>query len=116
LVYVGRWYPNASQAHSEGSAILAMDAGSRVTMNFNGGGVSWIGFRDEWSGIARVYVDGVLKTTIDNYLSPAEARAVPYTIDGLPFGTHAVTIEATGIRNASAKGSWIWLDSFDVLR
>ena len=116
LIFIGRWYGNANPAHSEGNALLAMDAGSRVTINFNGTGVSWVAARDEWSGIARVYVDGALKTTIDTYLSPSQARTVPYTIDSLPFGTHALTIEATGTRNASSKGSWIWLDSFEVMR
>lgn len=116
LIFIGRWYANASPVHSGGRAVLAMDAGSRATINFNGTGVGWIAYRDEWSGIARVFVDGQLKTTIDTYLSPSQARAAPYTIEGLPFGTHALTIEATGTRNASSKGSWIWLDSFDVVR
>jgi hypothetical protein len=116
LHYAGRWYSNANPEHSGGSAVLATDAGSRATINFNGTGVSWMAYRDEWSGIARVYVDGELKTTIDNYLSPSKARAVPYTTDGLPSGTHALTIEVTGTRNESSKGSWIWLDSFEVVR
>jgi len=116
LMFTGRWYGNANAAHSEGNAVLAMDSGSRATITFNGTGVSWMGYRDEWSGIARVYVDGELQTTIDNYLSPSQARAILYAIEGLPFGTHALTIEATGTRNASSKGSWIWLDAFDVMR
>lgn len=115
LVFTGRWYSNANPAHSGGSAVLATDAGSRATINFNGTGVSWMAYRDEWSGVARVYVDGELKTTIDAYLSPSQTRAVPYTIKGLPSGTHALTIEVTGTRNASSKGSWVWLDSFDVV-
>ena len=116
LIFSGRWYGNANPAHSEGNAVLAMDAGSRATVTFNGTGVSWMGYRDEWSGVARVYVDGELRTTTDNYRSPSQARAVPYTIEGLPFGTHSLTIEATGTRNASSNGAWIWLDSFDVMR
>ena len=56
--------------------VLATDAGFRITLNFKGTGVSWIGYRDEWSGMARVYVDGAAKTTVDNYQSPSVARAV----------------------------------------
>jgi hypothetical protein len=115
LVFSGRWFGNNNPAHSGGSAILATDAGSRATINFNGTGVSWIAYRDEWSGIGRVYVDGVAKTTIDNYLSPSQTRAVLYSISGLAPGTHSLTIEATGTRNASSKGAWIWLDAFDVV-
>ena len=116
LLFDGRWYANANPEHSEGNAVLAMDAGSRATIRFNGTGVRWIAYRDEWSGIARVYVDDVLTTTIDSYRFPSQTQEQTYTIDNLPFGEHALTIEATGTRNASSGGSWIWLDAFDVVR
>jgi len=114
LSFFGRWYSNASAAHSGGNCALATDAGSRVTINFNGTGISWIAYKDEWSGIARVYLDGALKTTIDTYQSPSQARTVPYSIGGLAPGTHSLMIEATGTRNSSSKGSWVWVDAFDV--
>jgi hypothetical protein len=113
LVYLGRWYANGNPAHSGGNATLATDAGSKVTINFNGTAISWLAYRDEWSGIARVYVDGVEKSTIDNYLSPAGQRVV-YSTGALPLGSHSLTIEVTGSHNQSAKGSWVWLDAFDV--
>jgi hypothetical protein len=114
LVFSGRWYSKMDSQHSGGRAVLAMDPGFRVDLHFNGTGVSWIGYRDEWSGLARVYVDGEPKTTIDNYRSPAEARGVLYHIEGLSPGAHSLTIEVTGTRSASAKASWIWIDAFDV--
>jgi alpha-amylase len=114
LSFVGRWYSNVSAAHSGGNCALATDAGSRVTINFNGTGISWVAYKDEWSGIARVYLDGALKTTIDTYQSPSQARTVPYSVGGLAPGTHTLTIEATGTRNSSSKGSWVWVDGFDV--
>ena len=116
LVFSGRWFSNASSVHSSGRAALAMDPGARVTIAFDGTGISWTGYRDEWCGIARVYVDGSLRTTIDGYVSPAKPRSVLYTIGSLPPGAHTLTLEATGSRNESAKGSWIWVDAFDVTR
>ena len=114
LILTGRWYANNTAAHSAGSSALAMDAGSRVTINFTGTGINWIAYRDEWSGIARVYFDGEMKTSIDTYLAPSQARAVVYNVGGLSPGTHSLIIEATGTRNASSKGSWVWVDAFDV--
>jgi hypothetical protein len=93
-----------------------MDAGSTVTITFNGTGIKWVAYRDEWSGVARIYLDRVETTMIDNYLSPSQARVVPYSIGGLPFGTHVLSIQVTGTRNASARGSWIWVDAFDVVQ
>ena len=116
LTYTGRWYQNANPAFSGGNATLATDAGARVSITFEGTGVAWIAYRDEWSGFARVYLDGELKTTIDTYLSPSQVQVVPYRIDGLSSGTHTLTIEATGTHNESSKGSWVWVDAFDVIR
>lgn len=115
LSFTGRWYLKADPIHTGGTAVLAMDAGFAVTVHFTGTGISWIGYRDEWSGLARVYVDGEAKTTIDNYRSPAEARAVLYHIDGLARGPHSLTIEVTGTRNSNAKAPWIWIDAFEVM-
>lgn len=115
LVFTGSWFSHNSPAHSGGSAVLATDVGSRATIHFNGTGISWVAHRDEWSGIARVYLDGEPKAEIDNYLSP-QLHTVVYNIGGLPFGKHTLTIEVTGIRAASSRGSWIWLDAFDVVQ
>jgi hypothetical protein len=114
LVYTGKWYSNSNAAHSGGNAVLTIDAGSSVTINFNGTGIAWVTQRDSWSGIARVYLDDELKMTIDTYLTPGQAQAVPFRIDGLPRGNHTLRIEATGSRNESSGGAWVWVDAFDV--
>jgi hypothetical protein len=114
LILTGRWFSNNNPAHSGGTSALATDAGSRVTINFTGTGINWIAYRDEWSGIARVYLDGEEKTVIDTYLSPSQARVVVYSVGGLAPGTHTLIVEATGTRNASSKGGWVWVDAFDV--
>jgi hypothetical protein len=115
MTYLGHWYANNNSNLSGGAAALATDAGSRASLSFTGSGVSWITYQDQWSGVARVYVDGELKMTTDNYASPARAGISAYNIGGLAPGTHTITIEATGSRNSSAQGSWVWVDAFDVV-
>jgi len=116
MTYTGSWSMNGLASHSGGAAYLAMDAGSTATFTFSGTGVSWIGYRDEWSGIALVRVDGVVKGTVDMYAAPGLARTPLYTINGLPNGTHTLTIEVTGTKVAASAGSWIWVDAFSVSR
>ena len=116
LTYTGIWYTNQHPMHSGGNAVLAVGAGSAVTLNFNGTGVAWVTYRDEWSGLARVILDGELKTTLDLYLSPGRAQTAPYIAEGLPRGNHTITIEVTGTKNESAGGAWVWLDAFDVIQ
>jgi hypothetical protein len=115
VTYTGTWFLNTNSVQSGGTAVLATDAGARATFSFNGTGVRWIAYRDEWSGIARVYVDGLLKATVDTYITPEQAQSTAYLIDGLPAGTHTLAIEVTATRNPNSGGSWIWIDAFDVM-
>jgi len=112
IAYTGSWSANQQPGHSGGGARLSMDAGSGATFVFSGTGASWVGYRDEWSGIATIRVDGVVKGTVDSYSTPQQAQAVLYSISGLANGSHTLTIEATGTRNAASAGAWIWVDAF----
>jgi hypothetical protein len=116
VAYSDSWSPNARPGHSGGSAKLAMEAGSRADFAFSGTGVSWIGYRDAWSGIANVFVDGVLKTTLDTYSAADTAQAALYTVGGLANGAHILTIQVTGTHSGASAGSWIWVDAFSVSR
>jgi hypothetical protein len=111
--YSGPWYDNAATGHSGASARLAMDAGSRATFSFSGTAVSWVGYRDEWSGIANIYLDGQFKGSVDTFASPAQFQSILFTQSGLTQGAHTLTIEATGATNS--KGSWIWIDAFRIV-
>ena len=100
---------------SGGSAVLAGTAGASATFSFNGTGANWIGFSDEYAGIANVYVDGVLKGQIDTYHSPTQYKVSEYSITGLAAGNHTLKIEVSGKKNAASGGAWIWVDAFDAI-
>jgi len=110
----GTWYPNSGAFNSGGSAILAMDQGSQATFTFTGTGVQWIGYRDAWSGIAQVYLDGALKGTIDTYSAAEQAQAVIYSSGQLKNTSHTLTIIVTGTHDATSAGAWVWVDAFNV--
>ena len=112
--YNGAWFPNSLSVHSSGSAVLAMDSRASATISFTGSAVSWIGYRDAWSGIALVYVDGKRKSRIDTYSPTDMAQAVIYSIPGLSPGNHTLKIEVTGQKNRSSGGAWVWIDAFRV--
>src|SRR5207253_1869369 len=64
ITYSGTWYTHPDSRESGGRAGLALDAGIKASVNFNGTGITWIGLKDEYSGIAQVYIDGVLQGTV----------------------------------------------------
>jgi uncharacterized protein (TIGR03437 family) len=114
VTYGGHWFQNSGAAYSGGSVNSAVDAGAWVNVSFNGTAVDWIGYRDEWSGIAQVFIDGALQSTVDTYLSPSQAQTKTYSVAGLSPGAHTLRIVATGTQNAASGGSWIWVDAFNV--
>src|SRR5881296_1563409 len=115
ITYSGTWslVTNAGM-YSGGTMRSSMDANARATLSFTGTSVTFITMSDEWSGIAEIYVDGNPTTQVDLYASPAIRQAKAYTVSGLTVGPHTVGIGPTGRKNASAQGSWIQLDAFDV--
>jgi hypothetical protein len=115
VTYSGNWFAKTMSVNSGGSSVMAMDAGSRATVTFNGTGLTWIGYRDAWSGIANVYVDDVLKSTVDTYAATDVAQAKVYSLTGLASGSHKLSIEVTGKKGTSSKGLWVWVDAFDVM-
>jgi hypothetical protein len=115
VTYTGNWYLNTNPIMSGGSAVLATDPNSSATVTFTGTGITWIGYQDQWSGIADVYVDGTLKSPpVDTYASPQRAQSSVYSIKDLSPGTHTLMIVTTSTHDAASAGSWIWVDAFDV--
>lgn len=114
LTYTGNWFLHTNSTHSGGTAVLATDAGSSATITFNGSGIRWIAYRDAWSGIANVYLDGVLQSNADTYVLIDQPQSTGFDIGGLTPGVHSLTIEVTGTHDAQSGGSWIWVDAFDV--
>ena len=115
ITYSGNWYLNTNPAMSGGTAALATDPNSSVTVTFNGTGIAWIGYQDQWSGIANVYVDGTLQSPPqDTFVALQKAQSPVFSIRGLSPGTHTLMIAVTGTHDADSRGSWIWIDAFDI--
>jgi hypothetical protein len=100
---------------SGGTAVLAMDPNSSATVTFTGTGITWIGYQDQWSGIAQVYVDGTLiSLPVDTYASSQKVQSTVYSVSDLSPGAHTLMIVTTGAHDAASAGSWIWVDAFVV--
>ncbi len=112
--FSGTWFPNYGAFNSGGSAAMAMNTGSQSTFTFTGTGVNWIGYSDQWSGIAQVSVDGGPAVTVDTWSANQQAQAVEYSARNLSNATHTLTITATGQQSAASSGAWVWVNAFDV--
>jgi hypothetical protein len=115
IIYTGNWYLNTNPIMSGGTAALAMDPNSSATVTFNGTAIAWIGYQDQWSGIANVCLDGTLQSPpVDTYAASQRAQSSVYSIGGLSPGEHTLMMVVTGTHDAASAGSWIWVDAFNI--
>lgn len=116
--YSGTWMEGFTGGRdwSGGTAALGFSSGQRATFSFTGTGVSWIGQRAPWTGIANVYLDGALVATIDTYAAIEEIRTVLYTASGLGSGVHTLAIEVPEPRtkNPASSDYFVVVDALDV--
>jgi hypothetical protein len=115
VTYSGTWeLSNTDRTWSGGTAAVSTAALARATLAFTGTRVSWIGFRGPQAGIARVFLDGALKATVDTFANEEQLQAPLFTSAVLSDASHALAIEITGGRNANAVNNYIVIDYFDV--
>ncbi len=115
ITYTAGWVQDgSSRPWSGGTAAYATTAGTQATFTFTGTSVSWIGVRGPQTGIARVWLDGVLVAEVDTYKTTEEIQANVFSATGLAAGNHTLTIEVTGLKNAASTNTYIVVDGFEV--
>jgi hypothetical protein len=108
------WHGSRSRGWSAETASFNRSDGALAAFTFTGTSVTWIGFRANWAGIAKVYVDAASFGEIDLYIPGEQAQAPVFTASGLAPGTHTIVVESTGRKNASASDNAVVVDAFDV--
>jgi len=103
-----------SFAWSGGAAVQSTIPGAQAAFTFTGTSVTWIGTRNVSSGIALVKVDGVPVSEVDLFARLEVIHTPIITVNGLNPGSHTLTIEVTGRRNADAESNVVQVDAFDV--
>jgi len=94
--------------------VQATAPGAQAAFRFTGTSVTWIGTRNDSSGIALVKVDGVPISEVDLFARPEVIRTPIITLHGLSPGSHTLAIEVTGRQNPDAQSNVIQVDAFDV--
>jgi hypothetical protein len=113
ITYTGIWYSNNATPNSGGSSALTNSLNAQATITFNGSGITWIGVKDVYNGLATVYVDGT-QYTVDTWASTTLYQQALFSVSGLGGGKHSLSIQILHKRDGDAKGAWIWVDAFDI--
>lgn len=111
--YVGSWTSSLSASHSKGRAKASSARNASVAFSFSGSKITLLGMKGKTGGKAKIYVDGVYKTTIDTYSSATKYQQALYSKSGLSGGYHKLKIVVTRTKNASAGGYQLIVDGID---
>jgi Big-like domain-containing protein len=115
ITYTGSWdQGNFNRAWSMRTVAVSGEPGAQATFTFSGTSVSWIGTRKSTTGIARVFLDGAFVTEIDTYSPTDGLQNTIFRASDLAAGTHTLTIEVTGRKNAASASAYVVVDAFDA--
>jgi hypothetical protein len=96
VTYRGTWHQVASSPATGGSITSTTQAGAWVSYRFTGTGIAVVAPTSAKRGKVRVYIDGVLRTTLDLRTSTTQHRRVVYARSFGASGTHTITLRALG--------------------
>jgi hypothetical protein len=112
IIKTGSWSDFAKPLASGGSYGRSLTSGASVTVYFHGTQLDWIGMKGTTTGMADVYLNGVLQESVD-LAAPSAVYNVPVWSTGiLAEGDYKVEI-VRGSGNPSTK--YIALDAVDVV-
>jgi hypothetical protein len=107
------WSRMASASASGRFYAASAVKGSTAAFTFRGTSVTWLTARGPAMGKAKVYVDGVLKLTVDSYAKKAGWN-IRRSLSGLTDRVHTVTVKVTGTKRRASTGTTVVVDRWLV--
>ena len=94
--YAGTWATSTSTTWWGGTARSSSKAGSTASYTFTGRSIAWVGLKGIGRGKANVYVNGVLKATVDLYSATTRKQVVVWSANYSTSATRTITIKVLG--------------------
>jgi hypothetical protein len=117
--HFGRMIHVQNAAYSGGGYLYGYSkapyTGTYFETTFSGSKVRWIGPKQPAYGMAKVYIDGVYKATVDCYAAPgdAELSAVLWESAVLTDGPHTIKIEMGSTKNPASSNYIVVIDKIE---
>ena len=111
ISYAGTWTRQAVTGSWGGYEKYATKAGASAVITWTGRSIAWVSTTASNRGSAKVYVDGVLKTTINLNSGATNNRQIVYTNSYSAIGKHTLKIVVVG----TAGHPRVDIDGFAVL-
>jgi hypothetical protein len=109
----GSWLGRINRSAYANAYRISDKANASMNFFFEGVTLDWVTACGPAYGKADIYVDGVLKQTVDLY-SASQQWQYKVTISDLMYGTHIVLIKVLGAKNPASTGTGIVSDGFII--
>lgn len=96
VAHSGAWAAATSSAASGGATAFTTQAGAAATLSISGTSAAWVSPTGPTRGSARVYVDGVLASTVSLYAATGHSRQVVFATSWATTGKHTIRIVNLG--------------------
>ena len=96
LTAAGTWSALTAPGRYRGTLRAASAAGAKLSFTVEAAGLSLVADRCATCGKVRVYVDGVLKATVDTFASSTQPRRVVWSTSFSKIGKHTVAVVVAG--------------------
>jgi hypothetical protein len=112
VAWTGAWRRASTSAASGGALRYSTDAGATFRTTFTGRGIAWVSALGSSHGAARVYVDGVLVTTVSTDSTATLSRRIVFARTWSTVGTHTLRVVVLG----TAGHARVDLDALEIVR
>ena len=113
MKYSGSWPLVASTDYIGSKARTSTAKGASATVTFRGNRIAWLSQRGPSGGVARIYIDGKLKATIDLYAPAKAIKQVVYQKAWTAVATRTMRVVVVGGRPGKNK---LTVDQFFSVR
>lgn len=110
--YSSGWARKSLSGSTGGKVRKSTTAGATAMLSFVGTGAGFVTTLGSNRGKAKVWLDGVLVTTLDLYQARTATGVVRWSSAVLASGTHTLAIVVKGTANPSSSGTRVDVDSF----
>jgi hypothetical protein len=94
--YRGTWATSTSSGWWGGTAKSSSTKGSTASFTFTGRSIAWVGLKAATRGKANVYVNGVLKATVNLYSATTLRQRIVWSANYATSATRTITIKVVG--------------------
>jgi hypothetical protein len=115
VAYVGSGWSEVTNVNDYiGNVARSQTLGNKAQLTFTGTSIKVVARKGTDSGFANIYLDGnLVAANVDTYASPVQYQQTIYENNALSAGSHTISLEPTGTKNASSSSSYVKLDNFE---